>query len=597
MRRSKRRSLFFPVLLVILVIAFFAALPLIIQYVKDPNSVDFSWGGMRSMYRGMHWTDLVLLYSIPGVIIIAALYFGIRDILGPWLSRRKTAGITPEKIAIMSTQDLLYLPLSVDVDDILEMATENLFRRPDTGAFRENFDAFLKKVGAAQVAVGKHLDMLDRLVDQGRLKAETKTIVEKLTHIMERSLGEEIGHRTCRILGKIGDSETAKRLVEWLTALEPYTVTNALAGLRTLLGRKEKILDDTTRKKAVGIITALIERRGAQDPVLFLEAADTLIELGEAEKVQPPLIHIMGGQDRFLACRAASLLCKAEAPGAKEALIQILKKEKNPALKRILRRGLWDVREAVNPDLPFNPEIWDLISDLTVRTDPVTAQAAIAKLMELGKTALPYLLEALRDLEHSVAISAAKVLEYMKDEAAVPLLIELLNKKWEELDKPLGSAVSALESIGDREALESLTGLALQANRNESFMIVSALGSMGIQSATDTLLRMLKEKKYRAPKISDDERGKLGWDAKLFQSSLEHGEGLLALLQALIQLGTVKEVTGCLFDEDSMVRAVAAEVLQEVEDPVAREALEQALAKEEDPEARKAMEKALGKAT
>jgi len=234
--------------------------------------------------------------------------------------------------------------------------------------------------------------------------------------------------------------------------------------------------------------------------------------LGEMqdEAATPKLIYLLDQEDDWQGSRgAAEALAKIKSPLAISALIRKIG-EINQGFPYII--GL--IKSVGEPAIPYLIEALK-DKDLVGRTEAakMLMEIGFAKVPELkdriltllilGKTdtvaamredAVPYLIEALKNMDQTVRCSAAKALGNIGDISVVPILIDTLKDKNSEV---VESAAFALGRLGDVKAVPALIEALKDKTKIVQFGVANALneiaGSMANKGDHISALKIIKE--------------------------------------------------------------------------------------------------------
>ncbi|SDW69166.1 HEAT repeat domain-containing protein [Nitrosomonas oligotropha] len=179
---------------------------------------------------------------------------------------------------------------------------------------------------------------------------------------------------------------------------------------------------------------------------------------------------------------------------------------------------------------------------------------------------LQILIDALKDGDSSVRMSAANALGKIGDKAAVNALIHSLK---DENSAVRSRAASALGEIGDKAAVDSLIHSLKDEDSIARWTAAEALGEIGDRAAVDPLIHSLK-----------DENSAVRWTAA-------------EALEIIGDKAAVDPLIHSLKDENSIVRWTAARALEKIGDKAAVDPLLHAF-KDENSDARQTATKALG---
>jgi len=286
-----------------------------------------------------------------------------------------------------------------------------------------------------------------------------------------------------------------------------------------------------------------IERLSSLDPVERAAAVKGLGRIADPRAVEP-LIHALRDEDPQVRKNAVTALKWTQDPRAVEPLIGVLKDEVQE-----VREGAVQALGRLRDPRAVDPLIG-------VLRDWPSMYSVGRSLKEIGEPAVEPLIAALTDDNSVVRAAAAKALGSIEDPRAVEPLILALGDEDPQVRK---NAVTALRWIQDPRAVEPLIGSLKDEVREVREGAVQALGRLRDPRAVDPLIGVLRD-----------------WPS------------MYSVGRSLKEIGepAVEPLIAALADDDSAVRAAAAEALGSIEDPRAVEPLILALG-DEDPQARK----------
>ena len=249
-----------------------------------------------------------------------------------------------------------------------------------------------------------------------------------------------------------------------------------------------------------------------------------------------------------------------------------------------------------------NPLLILELSTQIKKAPPEVRRLAVYALGEVGDaSAVPALLEALKDSNEEVRRGAADALGEIGDASAAPALLEALKDSYDE--EMLKHAAGALGKIGDASAVPGLLQALKYRDKWGPRYAADALGEIGDASAVPALLEALKYRDKWGPRYAADALGKIG-DASAVPALLEalkdsydeemykHAAG------ALGKIGDASAVPGLLQAlkyRDKWGPRYAADALGEIGDASAVPALLEALKDNSDAWVRRYAAEALGK--
>ena len=311
-------------------------------------------------------------------------------------------------------------------------------------------------------------------------------------------------------IAALNDEDWAIR-EEAALALGTFRDPRAVGPLVSLL----RDTDRAVREAAIGALTAI---GGPSVPVLGLclsdpqagvqEAASSVLASIADERVLAPLIAALKNKDWIVRMHAAKALGRIKDPSAVEPMIPLLQ----------------DKVKAVREEVTI-------------------------ALAEIGESALPSLLEALKHTEWLVRLHAVEALGKSRSPAAVePLLSVLFNDHDQAVREDV---VRALGQIGDGRAVEFLVTVMKEPGLRT--LAVEALGHIGDRRAVPLLINVLEQSEQPAASRVVTGCGD-NWDEEMFTRG--------AAIRALGRIGDDAAVPTLLRALDhTMTRADAAAAL------------------------------------
>jgi len=207
------------------------------------------------------------------------------------------------------------------------------------------------------------------------------------------------------------------------------------------------------------------------------------------------------------------------------------------------------------------------------------------ELIGIGKDAVPFLIDALKDKEESVRAGAAETLGRMREKSAIPALTKMLLNK-ERRDGY--EAAEALGLIGDKSAVPALIK-ALETDWKEGYPLrqicaAEALGEIGHKDAVPALKKAMQNKEESIRRHAVESLCKIG-EFSFLIAALKMDEYKNARYEIIGNLGVykVKSSIPVLLDimksekEDGLYRGEAAESLGMIGDRSVIPALKEAL--------------------
>jgi len=207
-------------------------------------------------------------------------------------------------------------------------------------------------------------------------------------------------------------------------------------------------------------------------------------------------------------------------------------------------------------------------------------------LQALGRTAVPYLIQALRDEDWRVRRAACKALGKIGDPQTIPYLIQALQN---EDERVRGATYWALSDLGDPQAIPYLIQ-ALQNENDEDLVqevdaaLDAILDAIFDSQAIPHLIQALQDENSWVRTAACEALGKLGDPAAIahLAQALRDEDGRVrgAACRALEAIGdpqVIPHLIQALQDDSCWIRAAACGVLGEIGDPTAIPHLIQAL--------------------
>lgn len=360
----------------------------------------------------------------------------------------------------------------------------------------ETLDMFLKVLKQTKDAHIKAVlaDTLRPYTRWGITSAVLKRLpdIAKWLNRNEGPLLWESFQRAAAELGKVGGVAAVRVLERMLAALKKASGRRALeASFATVTA-----LGAANCKEAVPLLVKLLKDKNA--PWLRRAAIHPLVALHKHSFTE--LVKLLGEKDDFVRWSAAFAL------------------------------GIIGDEKAIKP----------LVKLLNDKDDLVRAEAAFS-LSRIGKSAVPLLIEKLKDKDGEIRALAAEALGYTKDRRAVAALLGALKD-----DKEVVVRAMAAQALGDLKLKEASPALieVLKDRKEREYVrekAAEALGKIGLKEAADVLLEVVKdEKEGRYIRCAAAEAlGRLGEKRavealiKLLQSGLDSAEGVF--LEAMLR--------------------------------------------------------------
>jgi HEAT repeat protein len=352
---------------------------------------------------------------------------------------------------------------------------------------------------------------------------------------------------------------------------------------------------------AKAAIPVLIEAFQDNDSQIGSAAASALAQIGS--DAIPVLVEALGNPNEDIRVRAVSGLgtISSNAGAVVPALIQTLHDESREVrIETFITLG--SIGSSAEDAIPALIQV--LIQVLKGQDEELSRGAAFV-LEKIGRDAVPFLVEIIKNGREDVRISAISALGYMGSEAesAVPVLIELLNHETPQVRLEtiytLGSIGSsaraaippliqvlkgqdeelrkvATEALGEigAEAVPAVPAL-LQRLNDESKEIrvetIRTLGKIGFvdRSVISALIQVFKDEDKDVRQLAATTLGKFGVDAfpALVEAFRSNNEELRSFARVALQnmnRETVPVLIEALKDRDEWVRYTAAYALWQI---------------------------------
>jgi HEAT repeat protein len=181
------------------------------------------------------------------------------------------------------------------------------------------------------------------------------------------------------------------------------------------------------------------------------------------------------------------------------------------------------VREAATSELrqagASTRDIVDALLEVMRKGEYYTSMQAAAALAGFGQIAIPALTEALSFTSYGVAGHAAEAIGQVEDPAAVPELIDLVERGLESaiealggIAKPAAAAVPLLIQVVERRTAhdDSAPYVTSGSPRSMAWEAAEALGRIGDARAVNCLLDMLQDANARSRWTAAEALGRIG---------------------------------------------------------------------------------------
>jgi len=235
------------------------------------------------------------------------------------------------------------------------------------------------------------------------------------------------------------------------------------------------------------------------DEFVWQAASWALTQVGKP--AADPLLEAAKDENRTIRFRALYTLVEMKDPRAVQPLIDLLNDPKATKPWRIVRLlGRTGDERAVEP----------LIDYLISQSDNSFSQRGVLEALEkIGRPPkdLAPLLKTLKDKDRMTRVHAAVTLGKMKDPRAVEPLIDTLKTDPESWVR--GAAAEGLGHVGDARAVEPIIKFIKTSEGHREYAVL-ALGQIGGDKATDTLLMLLNDKSRKIRDCAAAALGEIG---------------------------------------------------------------------------------------
>lgn len=320
-----------------------------------------------------------------------------------------------------------------------------------------------------------------------------------------KDTSEEVRHYAAAALGQIGDSKAVEPLISALNDSFIYTRLSAADSLGRIKDSRAtkplvmRIKDESSevRNKAVWALGQIKDTQATPDLINCLKSADlylkneaikSLGEIGDKRAISH-LLDLLNDKEKFVRLFSAESLGKIGDASAIKSLARLL--EDNEV----------DVRR--------------------------TASQAMRKIKD--ESSFDYFIRALGDTDESVRSEAASALGELGDKRAVEPLIAALN---DENEWVVRAAAESLGNLGDARAIGPLKALANNKQVGVSMAADAALNRLMDKDEYSKYLndkffdreaREIKDYEDWMSKANDEEKKKVGAEAKLKEMKFHHG--------------------------------------------------------------------------
>jgi HEAT repeat protein len=363
-----------------------------------------------------------------------------------------------------------------------------------------------------------------------------------------------------------------------------------LAAVRTL----------STRIDNAVILSLLLTTIGSNADSIKLMARS--LQRTESQTI-PSILTLVQSDDRQQCLSAIYLLRELGDPALNPILMGLsrhrdiyVKKEAIAVLGFLYERGVVEktgLVDLINNTESDDPEIQSAlicsvgkIRDTKVLStlirflveDNLNSNAASQAIAEMGKLALPTLIDLARDAQLSKPLidylsihkKVSATIQRIKDPECIPLLINLLQDKWFKL-----SAISALGQTGDLSVAQHIAQCISDEDPFLRQAAVKALGNLGASKYISHIIFLLQDENLEVKKAAITTIGQIGSNDAVFalRDLLAGAEWEIRRLtiEALSKIRTKDAfivLLGAFLDEDVQIREKAAEEFQGINDPI-----------------------------
>jgi HEAT repeat protein len=212
-----------------------------------------------------------------------------------------------------------------------------------------------------------------------------------------------------------------------------------------------------------------------------VEAINALARFGDKEST-PAIVNALDDRDPKVQVAALQALETLEVRDAIPQISRLLK-FRNPLVRLRAAEALWR--------LGVKDGIAELIARMKDNTMDPWAAVVIANLGT--KETVPELMKLLKVEASHAQVPAIIVLELLREEAAAPGLIELIDKKNKENEERDVEAIRALGALGARDAVPHLVALLREGTESIKVASIESLGRLGAKEVMPAIERLLED--------------------------------------------------------------------------------------------------------
>ena len=347
-----------------------------------------------------------------------------------------------------------------------------------------------------EFAVARTLLAIMDIDDIASLEAQERQVLKDILDAYLPEAEEEFLYRILATLGRIGDSQSARRIIELAGKVEPDSETEKWEAIKSALksvGSVDMMVDLLDRDESSVVLgVEMLGSMGGEEEAREISSR-VLSQQGYVKRAMTEALALIGGKgsrdimlellddrDGHVIGAALKSLGDMGNPGDIEKIAQFLRHPypdvKSAALEAVVHIG--------------TAKAEDCFTALTADSDPKIRIMALDGLQRLGCTNLGQICTyMLKDQDWEVRMVAVKTTR----DAGLPieedLLVTLLNDEHNEICHPAIDIVGIRKITGLRSFLEDAVG---SDDMWTSYHAIEALGKFGDESAKSRLLSILK---------------------------------------------------------------------------------------------------------
>jgi HEAT repeat protein len=347
-----------------------------------------------------------------------------------------------------------------------------------------------------EFAVARTLLAIMDIDDIASLEAQERQVLKDILDAYLPEAEEEFLYRILATLGRIGDSQSARRIIELAGKVEPDSETEKWEAIKSALksvGSVDMMVDLLDRDESSVVLgVEMLGSMGGEEEAREISSR-VLSQQGYVKRAMTEALALIGGKgsrdimlellddrDGHVIGAALKSLGDMGNPGDIEKIAQFLRHPypdvKSAALEAVVHIG--------------TAKAEDCFTALTADSDPKIRIMALDGLQRLGCTNLGQICTyMLKDQDWEVRMVAVKTTR----DAGLPieedLLVTLLNDEHNEICHPAIDIVGIRKITGLRSFLEDAIG---SDDMWTSYHAIEALGKFGDESAKSRLLSILK---------------------------------------------------------------------------------------------------------